>query len=239
MRRASRAPVSRRGRASWRRAGRRSARRCSRRDCRWARRPPGSPGPAPARGRGRRAAARRPRAARDNAAAARRGPTACDSLAGAGEGVGRAGQLQRHGDVLQRRHGRQEVERLEHDADAPAAKPRKLRPRRAGRDPRRRCTTEPESGRSSPAMVISSVDLPEPDGPTRPTASPRSTAERDALQDVHPRGARPRLRSTSCSSIALTIPLSDPISRACQPRKLLPGPAGYGGGLRRRPHIWG
>src|ERR1700691_1450856 len=32
---------------------------------------------------------------------------------------------------------------------------------------------EPESGRSSPVITISSVDLPEPDGPSRPTASPR------------------------------------------------------------------
>ncbi len=34
-----------------------------------------------------------------------------------------------------------------------------------------------ESGRSRPAMVISSVDLPEPEGPTRPTASPRRDVE--------------------------------------------------------------
>ena len=32
--------------------------------------------------------------------------------------------------------------------------------------------TVPLSGRSSPAITISSVDLPEPDGPTRPNASP-------------------------------------------------------------------
>src|SRR3954453_10035753 len=34
-------------------------------------------------------------------------------------------------------------------------------------------TPEPASARSSPAITIKSVDLPDPDGPTRPTASPR------------------------------------------------------------------
>ena len=41
--------------------------------------------------------------------------------AGGGEGVGLAGELQRQGDVLQRRHGGHEVERLEDDADIAAA----------------------------------------------------------------------------------------------------------------------
>ena len=36
-------------------------------------------------------------------------------------------------------------------------------------------TTSPLSGRSSPAMTMSSVDLPEPDGPIRPTALPEAT----------------------------------------------------------------
>src|SRR6516164_3856029 len=36
-------------------------------------------------------------------------------------------------------------------------------------------TTSPLSGRSSPAITISSVDLPEPDGPIRPIASPGAT----------------------------------------------------------------
>ena len=38
--------------------------------------------------------------------------------------VGDAGQLQRHRDVFQRRHGRDQVERLEHDADMAAAEAR-------------------------------------------------------------------------------------------------------------------
>src|SRR5580692_5185233 len=36
-------------------------------------------------------------------------------------------------------------------------------------------TTSPLSGRSSPAITISSVDFPEPDGPIRPIASPEAT----------------------------------------------------------------
>src|SRR5246127_4315801 len=36
-------------------------------------------------------------------------------------------------------------------------------------------TTSPLSGRSSPAITISSVDFPEPDGPIRPSASPEAT----------------------------------------------------------------
>jgi hypothetical protein len=38
--------------------------------------------------------------------------------------VGIAGQLQRHRDIFQRRHGRDQVKRLEHDADLTAAKAR-------------------------------------------------------------------------------------------------------------------
>ena len=44
-----------------------------------------------------------------------------EQRAGRLEGVGLAGELQRQGHVLQRRHGRHEVERLEDDADVGAA----------------------------------------------------------------------------------------------------------------------
>ncbi len=40
------------------------------------------------------------------------------------EGIGAAGKLQGDGDVFQRRHGRHEMEGLEHDADGAAAKAR-------------------------------------------------------------------------------------------------------------------
>ena len=39
-------------------------------------------------------------------------------------GIGRAREFQRHGDILDRRHGRDQMEGLEHDADMAAAKPR-------------------------------------------------------------------------------------------------------------------
>ena len=45
-------------------------------------------------------------------------------------------------------------------------------------------TTLPEVARSSPASTISRLVLPEPDGPTRPTASPAADVEVDAAQDV-------------------------------------------------------
>ena len=51
-------------------------------------------------------------------------PTAASSLRRARVRVGGAGELERHRDVLQRRHGRDEVERLEHDPDIVSAKAR-------------------------------------------------------------------------------------------------------------------
>ena len=47
----------------------------------------------------------------------------------------------------------------------------------------------PLSGRSSPAIVISSVDLPEPEGPIRPTASPARDCQADLAQYMDPGGA--------------------------------------------------
>jgi hypothetical protein len=43
-------------------------------------------------------------------------------------------------------------------------------------------TTSPLSGRSSPAITISSVDLPEPDGPIRPIVSLRPTRKLISLR---------------------------------------------------------
>src|SRR5699024_110237 len=47
-----------------------------------------------------------------------------EQFGGALEGIGLAAELQRQGDVLQRRHGRHEMEGLEDDADAGAARER-------------------------------------------------------------------------------------------------------------------
>ena len=60
----------------------------------------------------------------------------------------------------------------------------------------------PESGRSSPAIVISSVDLPEPEGPTSPVASPPASDKETPLRIWTRAAARPKLRWTSCNSIA-------------------------------------
>ena len=48
-------------------------------------------------------------------------PDRCQLLRGAISRVGIAGEFQRHRDVFQRRHGRDQVKRLEHDADLAAA----------------------------------------------------------------------------------------------------------------------
>ncbi len=65
--------------------------------------------------------------------------------AGAGEGVADAGEFERRGDVLERRHGRDEVEGLEHDADAGAAKARERVLAQGRRGSRRR--SRPRRGR--------------------------------------------------------------------------------------------
>ena len=141
--------------------------RSPRRDCRSARRRRGSRDWARARGRARRAAARRRKARPDSGAAARQSDRGEFAL-GAGQRVARAGEFERNCDVLQRRHGRDQMERLEHDADIAAAKARQSVFIELVADPGRRPTTEPASGRSSPVITISSVDLPDPDGPSRP-----------------------------------------------------------------------
>ena len=47
----------------------------------------------------------------------------------------------------------------------------------------------PSLGLSRPAMMLSSVDFPQPDGPSRTMNSPLSMVEVDALEHVH--GAEP------------------------------------------------
>ena len=53
-----------------------------------------------------------------------RQPDGRQFLFGAAQRVAGAGEFERHRDVLQRRHGRDQMERLKHDADIPAAKAR-------------------------------------------------------------------------------------------------------------------
>src|SRR5215467_4091516 len=63
-------------------------------------------------------------------------------------------------------------------------------------------TTVPESGRSRPAMTISRVDFPEPDGPTMPTASPRPILRSMSLRMWTRAAPRPSDRLTPASAIA-------------------------------------
>src|SRR4029078_168280 len=66
--------------------------------------------------------------------------------------------------------------------------------------------TLPVSGRSSPAMTIKSVDLPEPDGPTIPIAS-RLHILRPLSFRMWTRAApRPSERLTPLSAIAAPLP---------------------------------
>ena len=78
----------------------------------------------------------------------------------------------------------------------------RARPRRARRGPARRRARRPVSGRSSPAATISRVDLPEPDGPTRPTASPLPICRSMSLRICTRAGPRPSERLTPESRIA-------------------------------------
>src|SRR4051812_15444692 len=60
----------------------------------------------------------------------------------------------------------------------------------------------PASGRSSPAATISRVDLPEPDGPMSPTASPAPICRSMSLRIWTRAGPRPSERLTPVSRIA-------------------------------------
>jgi hypothetical protein len=83
---------------------------------------------------------------------------------GAAPRIGRAGDLERHAHVLPRRERRQQVEELEDEADAGAAKARqRVLDIAVMSEPSIRI--RPVDGASSPASSPSSVDLPLPDGP--------------------------------------------------------------------------
>ena len=85
-----------------------------------------------------------------------------------------AGIEQPVGDVLERGGVLGEEELLEHEPDAARAQPRQLAVvEPATSTPSIRTT--PPVGRSSVPITCSSVDLPEPEGPTIATSSPRRT----------------------------------------------------------------
>ena len=93
-----------------------------------------------------------------------------------------AGERHRQRDVLVGGQRRQQVEGLEHEADALAADLGQLACRRACRGRCRRGRRGPDVSVSRPARQCMSVDLPEPDGPMtavrRPAGRPTVTSSR-------------------------------------------------------------
>src|SRR5437762_6111253 len=71
-------------------------------------------------------------------------------------------------------------------------------------------TTSPLSGRSNPAITISSVDFPEPDGPIRPIASPGATRRLTSLRICTRAGPAPSERLTfEMAMVSGSRPASD------------------------------
>ena len=96
-------------------------------------------------------------------------------------------------------------------------------PRRAGSSSSPATVTVPLSGRSSPAITISSVDLPEPDGPTRPNASPRPISRPMSLRIWMRPAPWPSDRFTPASAMAGAV-CEGALMRFCGSR-----PGSYGG----------
>ena len=146
-----------------------------------------------------------------------------------------AADAQAEGDVLEDGHVAEQGVVLEHEADAALAG----RQRRSTSSPSKR--TAPASGTSSPAMMRSSVVLPEPDGPSSATSSPAGTSRLTSSSAVNAPNAlarrldldahvRPLLGLASCSASALDRVASDRERRA---------PAASGSTRRRtRPAYW-
>ena len=121
-------------------------------------------------------------------------------------------------DVVQRGHPVEQEELLEHEPDLarPQRRQRALAQRRgvAARRPR----PSPPLGRSSVPITCSSVDLPEPDGPTTATASPAPHAQRDAAQRLDAAGIGLATRRAAAST-ALIAP-SPPVRPSRRPSPL-------------------
>ena len=170
-----------------RRADRESApespRRCGCRGCRSARRRAGSADRPTARARSRRADARRRRARRaDDPAGAELDERQQLARALVDFRARPAAQVQRQADILQADQRRQQVEELEDEADLVAAHARQVVVGEAPPATRPSMRTAPEVGRSRPPIRLSSVDFPEPDGPTMETISPGGDRQRDVVE---------------------------------------------------------
>ena len=122
--------------------------------------------------------------------------------------AGTPGVEQAVGDVVDHRRRLEQEEPLEDEADPGRPEPRQLvvARRRRRRDPRPRCW--PLLGRSSVPIRCSSVDLPEPEGPTIAVSSPRRDAQRDPAQRLAPRPGR------SCGRRAARAPAGELIRRS-------------------------
>ena len=153
---------------------------------RWARRPAPWPARRPARARSRRAAAGRRRAAPRACGCARRGrrPRASRRPCVAARRARSRPVTRRPScDVLRARSAPEQVVLLEDEADAPAHVLEGRRARAAQLLARARAAL-PSCGERSAPTSVSSVVLPEPDGPVTMTISPAGIVGRDVVQDL-------------------------------------------------------
>ena len=120
-------------------------------------------------------------------------PTASSIRLGLGDGLAprHPGDEQRHGGVLGRRQGRQQVVLLEHEADVLAAELHQPPCHAVCAGPRPARSTRPSVGSSSPAMIEISVVLPQPDWPTSSVIWPAETS-RSTPRRARTRGRRRR-----------------------------------------------
>src|SRR5262245_18676471 len=109
----------------------------------------------------------------------------------------------------------------------PTLRPRKRASASSSRSPSSwpATTTVPESGRSRPAITISRVDFPDPDGPTMPTASPRPILRPMSLRICTRAAPRPSDRLTPASAIAGVARCRPEVSFMRWFRRLLAGAA--------------
>ena len=88
----------------------------------------------------------------------------------------------------------------------------RCRRRQARHVARRRCGSCPEVTSSRPAISRSSVDLPQPDGPTKTQNSPCGDGEVDVLDDVRPAPKR-LVDASRGSTSAMVYPFTAPAVR--------------------------
>ena len=175
-----------------------------------------------ARGRSRRAAARRPTAAPAGGRAARPSPTRSSSIRGLAPRAGAratAGDHLRQHDVFERREFRQQMMELIDEAERAAAQQRAPLVGQAAAIRARRSAPRRHPGRSSSPATCSSVDFPAPDGPTSATISPGCSARSTPFSTA---SSIPPCRNTRAHARAAPAPERRPASprliRSAAPR---------------------